>query len=282
MQQLEHSNNSLRDSLFQKIFVKIRKIRSEPRIQNISLDSSELLEIQKQILSEKRMLKEVFEGIYDTCINLDNKLLEGEGDSVEIGAGISFFKNKYPHIISTDIKEAPHLDMALDAQDMPFKDSSIRSIYGINCFHHIPNPERFFNELDRVISPNGGAILIDPFHGPLAEKGYKKVFDSEFFDKNQKKWSTDNMSAMYGANQALSYIVFNRDRELFEQKFPNLKIIYKKPLHNYIRYLISGGLNFKPLLPDMTIPLIKMIELMLMPFDNILALYQVIVLKKVK
>jgi hypothetical protein len=54
---------------------------------------------------------------------------------------------------------------------------------------------------------------------------------------------------MEGANQALSYIVFERDRERFERLFPDLEIVEQSWIANYPRYLLSGGLNFRQLLP---------------------------------
>ena len=46
----------------------------------------------------------------------------------------------------------------------------------------------------------------------------------------------------------------------FESKFPNLKIIYQKPLNNYLRHLLSGGLNFRQLVPDYFENMLKFIE----------------------
>ena len=36
-----------------------------------------------------------------------------------------------------------------------------------------------------------------------------------------------------------------------------LEIVRQRPLNNYLRYLVSGGLNFRPLLPEAAIPLLR-------------------------
>ena len=88
------------------------------------------------------------------------------------------------------------------------------------------------------------------------------------------------MGPMNGANQALSYIVFVRDREEFMRKYPSLEIIYQAPIGNYLKYLCSGRLNLRQLLPDHFIASIGWAEKMLSPLNRWIALHHVIVLRK--
>ncbi len=262
-------------------FKKIRTFLREPRLNGIDPDSEVLVTIHSKILYEKPMMKGVFAEFYDTCIRLDNKYFSNSsGKRVEIGAGVSFFKKKYPEILSTDIKKAENLDMVVDAQNMPFENQSIRAIYGINCFHHFPNPKLFFAELQRVLQVGGGCVLIDPYYGLVAKPFYERIFDTETFDITQSEWTNNNMGFMNNANQALSYIVFKRDKKIFEKLYPNLEIVIQKPLNNYLRYLLSGGLNFRQILPNFFSSLIKFIEWLLMPFNTIFALHHIIVIRK--
>jgi hypothetical protein len=265
------------------LFQLIRNHLQEPSLIGVDPDSEHLLEIQIDILSKKKMMREVFTEFYDKCIELDKKHFgNSNGKQVEVGAGVSFFKKRYPGIISTDIKKAVNLDMVVDVQKMPFEDLSVRAIYGINCFHHVPNPDLFFVELERVLDKGCGCILIEPYHGTVARYFYKRIFKSETFDANQKDWNNESMGYMNGANQALSYIVFKRDQKKFEGKYPNLEIVAQRPLNNYLRYLLSGGLNFKQVLPSFFAPAIKCIEFLLIPLNSILALHQVVVIRKRK
>jgi SAM-dependent methyltransferase len=262
-------------------FKKIRTYLQEPRLIGVNPDSEEMLAIHSKVLYEKPMMRDVFSEFYDTCINLDKKYFgNSKAKRVEIGAGVSFFKKKYPEIISTDIKKADNLDMVVDAQNMPFENNSVRAIYGINCFHHFPNPNLFFKELERVLEKGCGCVLIDPYYGFVAKRFYKKIFDTEIFDQTQKEWVNESLGFMNGANQALSYIVFKRDKNKFEQMYPNLEIVIQKPMNNYLRYLLSGGLNFRQLLPPFFSPIIKFFEFILIPFNSIFALHHIIVIRK--
>lgn len=263
------------------LFNKLRTYLQEPRLKGVDPDSEEMLAIHSKVLYEKPMMKGVFSEFYSTCLRLDNHYFaKTNGKRVEIGAGVSFFKKKYPEIIATDIKKAPNLDMVVDAQNMPFENNSVRAIYGINCFHHFPNPNLFFKELERVLEPGCGCILIDPFYGTIARRFYRKIFDTETFDMTQKEWVNESLGFMNGANQALSYIVFVRDKKKFESMYPNLEIVVQRPLDNYLRYLLCGGLNFRQVLPSFFSPIIRVAEFCLVPVNYIFALHHIIVIRK--
>jgi nucleoside-diphosphate-sugar epimerase len=132
---------------------------------------------------------------------------------------------------------------------------------------------------EKVLQKGGGVVLIDPYYGFLSNLFYKRAFKTEFFDKDQLAWDTE-ASVMLDANQALTYIVFVRDREMFLREFPGLEIVESKVFNNYIRYVCSGGLNFKQLLPNIAIPFLKLLEVLMRPVNKIFGLHHVIVLRK--
>lgn len=263
--------------------MRLRSWLSEPRIRSVDVDSQALIDAQRGILAGKPMLRGVFQEFYDTCIALDRRYFSGQGWRIEIGAGASLFKYYHPEVISTDIKASPHLDEVVDALSMPYPAESVRAIFAINCFHHLPSPDRFFQELERVLVPGGGCVLIDPYFGPLARWVYPRLFATETFDMGQVDWQPaagDPMGAMKGANQALSYVVLVRDRAIFRDRHPDLELVGMSPLPNYPRYLLSGGLNFRQLLPGATIGVLKVAERAMRPLARAFALHQVIVIRK--
>ncbi|MBT2338997.1 methyltransferase domain-containing protein [Pseudomonas fluorescens] len=245
----------------------------------MDVDGAERLELHQKILARKQMLKEVFIEFHHAFRCLADRYFMVDGLEVELGAGIAPMRDSYPGVLATDIVASKHLDMALNAQSMSLADHSVKAFYAQNCFHHFPHPDRFFSELERTLAPGGGAILIEPFHGPFATFLYKRLFKSEGFDKHFESWETPSTGPMNGANQALSYIVFVRDRPTFELKYPELEIVHQEIFTNYPRYLISGGLNFRQLLPDALIPLIKIVEKLLHPLRRVLALHHLIVIR---
>jgi SAM-dependent methyltransferase len=260
----------------------VREWLREPRMHGVNVDSPQLIEVHRQILQEKPIMRGVFEDFYALCLDATERNFCEDGVEVEIGAGISLFKQVHPGIVVTDIKPSAHVDRVLDAQNMALEDSSVRAIYGLNCFHHLPAPRLFFAELLRVLKPQGGCVLIEPYYSAASKVLYPKLHATESYDMAQPAWEStvDSGGPMTGANQALSYIVFTRDRDQFEDEFPGLRIVETRPVGNYLRYLLSGGLNFKPLVPNFASGGVKVLEAALSSLNSVLALHQIIVLRK--
>ena len=255
---------------------------TNPKTRGIDVDSPLLIDTHLEILRGKPLMRGVFREFYALCVDTASRFFEPGGMEVEIGAGISLFKNFFPAVLVTDIKPSPHVDRVLDAQDMDLEAASVRAIYGINCFHHFPEPRRFFRELLRVLKPGGGCVLIEPYYGPFSRFVHSRIHAHEIFDTSPLEWQAKpgTSGPMSGANQALSYLVFVRDREQFLAEFPGLELLEIKPINNYLRYLMSGGLNFRQLLPSFMGPVLSAVEQILRPLNGFLALHHVIVLRK--
>lgn len=253
----------------------------DPLLDGMEVDGEGRLELHRKMLEKKRMLREVFIEFHHLFRKLERKFLTGIGLEVELGAGVAPMRDSYPEVMATDIVDAPHLDKVVDAEAMDFPDQSVKAVYGQNCFHHFPHPDQFFQELDRVLVPGGGAILLEPYYGPFATFLYKRLFRTEGFDKSYASWETPATGPMNGANQALSYIVFVRDKELYEKKFPSLKIVHQELASNYLKYLLSGGLNFRQLLPDSFTGFVGSLEKLISPLNRWIALHHIIVIHKI-
>jgi SAM-dependent methyltransferase len=252
----------------------------DPTVRGVDVDAGDRLTQHARMLQRKRMLREVFQEFHHLFHGLDRQWLSGEGQRVELGAGVAPMRDSYPDVVSTDVVPGPNLDRVLDAQAMDLPDASVRVFFAQNCFHHFPDPDAFFGELERVLVPGGGAILLEPYYGPAASFLFKRLFHTEGFDKGAPSWQTPVTGPMNGANQALSYLVFVRDRAEFERRHPQLEIVHEHPLTNYLKYLLSGGLNFRQLLPDFMSPAVGCIEWCLAPLRRWLALHHVVVLRR--
>ena len=259
----------------------LRRLLAAPGTVGLDPEGPERLLVHKQVLAGKPMLEEVFREDHELLLEIDRRTFGSTpGIRVELGAGVAPVSMSFPEVLATDVVDGPGLDRVLDAQAMDLADGSVRALYGQNCFHHFPDPKRFFGEAERVLAPGGGVVLIEPYHGPVASILYNHLFATESFDKHMPGWQSSATGSMRGANQALSYIVFVRDRAIFERDAPGLELVASRPLENWVRYLLSGGLNFRQLLPDATVPALKALERALGPARGVLALHQVIVLRR--
>ena len=260
----------------------LRRWLYEPRVRNVDVDSIALLALHNSILCEKPLLRSAFETFYKEMAGLCDRYLSGSGIEVELGSGAGFFKILRPGLITSDVRIGPNIDIELDAQSMALNDASVRCIYAINVFHHLPDPQLFFNELIRVLEIGGGCILIEPHGGFCSALLHSHLHDDEHFDTTASGWCTAGIGGpLSGANQALAHIVFQRDLQRFNQLYgAQLEIIHHGYIANALRYLISGGLNFRQLSPSfMKWPLI-ILETLLQPLARHCSLHQIIVLQK--
>jgi SAM-dependent methyltransferase len=258
----------------------INKLK-DSRVKSMDIDSSDVVVAHRKILKDKKILQELFYSFYNNCRKFDEKFFDScDGKRLEIGSGSSIIKDVFPDIITSDIKKLPFVDVVCRAEEMPFHDNELRAIYAINVFHHIPNPRAFFREALRVLQPGGGIILIEPWYGPIARRLFSNLHETEGFYPDAPNWEANHQTGpMSNANQALSYIVFNRDREKFVEEFPELEIVVTKP-HTHLWYVLSGGVNFKQLVPDVFIPVVKFFERVLSPLNKWISLQHTIVLRK--
>lgn len=260
----------------------LRQWLYEPRVRGVNVDDNSLLGIHSTILREKQLLRSAFETFYHDMARLCDRFLSVEGLEIELGTGAGFFKNLRPTLITSDVRKGPHIDMELDAQAMTLADNSVRCVYAVNVFHHLPDPELFFAELVRVLRAEGGCILIEPHGGFASALLHRHLHSDEHFDPNAPGWRTTHIGGpLSGANQAMAYIVFQRDFARFEALHgAQLEIVYQGYELNALRYLLSGGLNFRQLLPSfMTFPL-ALIEKLARPLARYWSLHQVIVIRK--
>src|SRR4030095_6112237 len=98
------------------------------------------------------MLADVFTGMNRLLLALETRYLNArEGARVELGAGVAPLRLTDPAVKSSDVMPAPHLDLVVDAQRMPFRHGGVKTLFGKECFHHFPEPLRFFREAIRVL-----------------------------------------------------------------------------------------------------------------------------------
>lgn len=234
----------LKIGLFRLInFLKIKDL-------DISEDNARI-NSHKVTLENKPVMQELFQKIEEYTHTLAIKYaLTNSKHVLEIGSGVHPFLHNNRFVISSDIVFNSDLDLVVDAQKLCFRDESFWLILGQFVFHHFPNPELTISELQRVLTPGGVIIFIEPANTFLGKKLFPIIHKSEYYDPTAG-WENKARGAMENANQALSYIYFNRDRSIFMKKFPNLEILEDSLLLPFgLRYISSGGLNFRQLLPD--------------------------------
>lgn len=195
------------------------------------------------------------------------------GPVVEIGAGGDGIKAVIPDAVTCDREPFPGVDRVFDASALPFDDGSIRAFCLLNVLHHLPEPARFFAEAERCLAPGGRLIVIDP-HGSIVGRVLYGALHHEPFDPSGDPWKTPAPT-----NQAASHIFFKRDRDIFDRRYPRLRITTCRA-HTLLAYVLSGGRSFPALLPGAAFPIINAIDRTLALAQTIFPIFATTVIEK--
>ena len=243
---------------------------------DLPLDAPERTLVHKEIILSKPFLKNLYIEWYGTFVDEFNKLPPGK--VVELGSGGGFLKELLPTILSSDILHLPSNDMTFSALNMPFDDGSISGLFMVDTFHHLPDASSFLSEADRVLEENGKLIMIEPANSLWGRFIYS-YFHHEPFNPDGN-WQISDSGPLTGANGALPWIVFVRDKAIFNKVFPKLEI-EEITFHSPLRYLLSGGVSFKQIVPDISFPFFRGIDNFLVSLSKQLSMFMTIKIKKV-
>jgi SAM-dependent methyltransferase len=201
-----------------------------------------------------------------------------DGPVVELGSGAGFFKNHLSQVITGDVLPSRFIDVCFDARSMPFRENSLKGIVMLNVFHHIPSAGVFLADAQRCLQRGGVVVMIEPWITAWSLLIYK-LLHHEATDPSQRGWDFESSGPLSGANQALPWIFFQRDRVLFERTFSNLRIETIR-LHTPLRYLASGGLSHQATAPmSWYAPLVRM-ENRAQPLRGVFSMFATIILKR--
>jgi SAM-dependent methyltransferase len=239
------------------------------------LDDPSTTILHGKILRSKPFLRNIYVDYYEqfknAVVNPENKML------VELGSGGGFIKEIIPNVITSDIQSGVDADKVFSATDMPFEDASVDAFFTLGVMHHIGEQRRYFAEVERCLKLGGKIVMIEPSNTPWSRFIFTN-FHHEGFDP-KGGWDLSKAGPLSQANDAIPWIVFVRDRAIFEREFPLLKVV---SLHNHtpMRYLISGGLSIRQLLPGFMYPAVRALEWLLSPANNLLGMFMTVVIEK--
>jgi len=258
-----------------------------------NLDDPATTLLHAKIIQKKPFLKKLYIDFYKqfkkAVSDSKNKIL------VELGSGGGFIKEIISNVITSDVLELPNVDKVFSALDMPFEEASVDAFFMFDVLHHITEPRAFFREALRCLKVGGKVVMIEPANTLWSRFIYKN-FHHEAFDAQAPEWccrgqakcelgprkagTLQESGRLSGANGALAWIIFWRDRKIFESEFPSLRIVRLRN-HTPLRYLLSGGLTLRQLVPSFSYPAVKAIEYALSPINDLSGMFQTIELEKV-
>ena len=216
--------------------------------------------------------------LYKEWYELISKFLtEIDGINIELGCGASFIDQINKSIKKTDVFLNSNTDFKLNAMDIG-KDfeNKISNLILVNVFHHISDPELFLKSAEKSLLSGGRIIMIEPSNNYWSRLVYKFI-GHEPFDTSQIEWEFQSKDPLLDSNQALSWIIFERDYEKFKNLFPMFSLIQKKNMMPF-SYLLSGGHSFNTRIGRL-VRIIRKFERLF--FDKYLGMFKLICLEKI-
>ena len=221
-----------------------RRLLAHPLTRSLDIDSPATTEVRRQIVLSNSFLRKIYD---EWCRMIAMRIPAGDGAVLEIGSGPGFLKDYIPNLICSEVFTCSNVHIALDARRLPFRQASLKSIVMIDVMHHIPDSRAFLSEADRCLRPGGSIIMIEPWVSRWSKLIYRHLHH-EPFDPRSEEWTFPEAGPLSGANGALPWIVFERDRGRFESEFRDLTV---KEVSRFMpfRYLVSGGVSMRQLMP---------------------------------
>ena len=254
----------------------IRSYFVHPLIRDLAIDSPASTIAHYKIIREKPGLRSLYREWY---LSIKTLLRNSKGGPVlELGSGGGSLKEVCPDLITSDLFQSPFVDMVLDGLHLPFRDGSLYGIVMIDVFHHLPDLRRFLSEALRSLKPGGIIVMIEPWATTWSRLFYK-YFHHEPFLTDLGHWGSVGPGRLSGANGALPWIVFHRDRKRLEEEFPQLKV-REITLHCPFCYVLSGGVSFRNFVPLPLFRMARKMEEQMEPLMKYLAMFASIVLQR--
>jgi SAM-dependent methyltransferase len=235
------------------------------------------LRVQDEAWRSRPLVRRLYGDWYRLIVS---RLSPVGGPTIELGSGISRFKEHHPDTVATDIQSTPWVDEVVDAERLPYDDAAIANLVLVDVFHHLPSPARFFDAATRVLVPGGRVVLLEPYCSPVSYFAYRR-FHHERTDLEAPPFADDAQAAAspMAANQARATLVFFRNADEYGLRWPSLPIVDRRLLA-LLTYPLSGGFTRPKLVPDRVYRPLTMAERALAPLARLLAFRCLVVLEK--
>ena len=248
---------------------------THPLIRGLDPDDPRTAIRRQELLASKAFLKQIYSEWYGRMVASLGGI---EGPFLEIGSGGGFLKRVLPAVMTTDLMVIPGLSAVSDAHRLPFGNASIGGILMNSVLHHLASARRFLNEAARVMKPGGILVMNEPWVSCWSSFVYRWLHH-EPFDPKAREWATPAGGPLTAANSALPWIIFRRDRDVFERELAEWRLVGIRP-HTPFRYLLSGGVSMRSLAPPWTCNMWRILEGWLEPWMSALAMFAMITLER--
>ncbi|MEM6393041.1 MAG: methyltransferase domain-containing protein [Planctomycetota bacterium] len=256
----------------------LKKLLEHPLTRGLDLDDPQTTQLRRQIIRDKPFLRAIYDDWYNWLASIDDGL-PVDGWALELGSGAGWLDEVLPRLITSDVFACDGLKLVADARRLPFPDASLRAIYMVDVLHHIPVAKAFLYEAARCVPAGGVIAMIEPWNSAWGRWVYQHLHH-EPFRPDAEDWSFPGTGPLSGANGALPWIMFERDRKRFEAEHAGWRLRTVEPFMP-MRYLVSGGVSMRALMPGWSTGLWRGVERLTRSQHHRLGMFAKVVLERV-
>lgn len=249
----------------------MRNYLLHPLMRGQDVEAPGNLPLKRRMIREKPFLRRIYEDWYRIICE---SISDGPGSVLELGSGPGFLQDYIPRMITSEVFPCSTVMLVADGHRLPFASGSLRAIVMTDVLHHMSRPRDFLAEAARCVRAGGVIAAVEPWVSSWSRIIYRR-FHYEPFEPEAEQWEFRRGSA----NNALPWILFDRDRERFEREFPQWEVEKITPIHPF-RYLLSGGIRLRSLMPAFSYPVWCAIEKSLQPWMSSLAMFASILIRR--
>lgn len=253
----------------------LKNLLAHPLTRGMDLDDPRTTDLRTEIIKSKTFLRKIYDEWYR---KICSRLPGIPGTVLELGSGAGFLSDYIPDLIASEVFLCRNISIVLDGCALPFRDGTLRALVLVDVLHHISAVHHFFAEAQRCLAPGARILLVEPWVSAWSKLIYKFLHHEPFLPESPD-WTFPSQGPLSGANGALPWIIFARDRSQFERDFPDLEIRLIAPWLPF-RYLVSGGISLRAMTPSFTYPVWQLLETGLKPWPNTWSMFAFIELER--
>nr|WP_233428137.1 class I SAM-dependent methyltransferase [Planktothrix agardhii] len=123
---------------------------------------------------------------------------------IDLSANMLFIGNQ--NVEQAGLEQQIKLEQ-IDSKQLPYPDATFDMVISNSIVHHLTNPLLFFQEIQRLLKPQGGIFLRD-LTRPSSETELNSLVEQYARDCNehQKKLFRDSLNAAYTLDEIINFI----------------------------------------------------------------------------